>query len=137
MTEIIQFLFNHWLLSSSFAILLILLIVNEFVSLSFSSNQLSTQQAVQMMNHHQAIFVDIRDPESFKRGHVVGAMNAPEKQASLLNKYKLKIIILACENGLLSPKLVKQLRAEGFEKIHFLMGGIQAWKKEGLPLVQK
>lgn len=138
--EMMEFLLKHWLLSGGFAVLFLLFLVNELRSRALSSNQLSAQEAVQLMNHQQAVFVDLRDPLSFAKAHVVGAINIAniaDNGVEQLRKYKLKPIILACANGLSSPKLAKQLTAEGFEKVYVVAGGILAWQREGLPLIAK
>lgn len=141
MTEIIHFLGQHWLLSGGIGILLVLLLINELIERVMTKNQLDTQEVIQMINHQQAVLVDIRDQNSFESAHIVGSIHIPqdilEEKVSSINKYKTKPLILICAIGNLAPKLLQNLSSQGFEQVYYLAGGIVAWQKDNLPVLTR
>jgi rhodanese-related sulfurtransferase len=140
MAEIIHFLLQHWLLSGATVILLILLALNEWVAQRAAIYQLNTQEVVQMMNHHQAKVVDLRDQNHFEAAHIVGAIHIPGAQLddklNLINAFKKKPVILVCAQGTGASKAVLRLKSAGFEQVYCLAGGMLAWQKDNLPLLK-
>lgn len=135
--EVVVFLTQHWMVSTGLFALVVALLMNEIRRFS-ALNTYSPQQVVDKMNHEQAKVIDCREPEAFKTGHILGAVNIPklklEESQSILSKFKSKQIILVCHQGTDSPKIGTKLRKLGFEHVSVLEGGIQSWKKEGMPL---
>lgn len=74
--------------------------------------------------------LDVRDHESFMKGHIRGAMSAPIEQladiAQSLNKVRDIYIYSATEAE--SLEAVTQLEAAGFQNVARLGGGLEAWK---------
>ena len=58
-----------------------------------------------MINNENALVIDLRDRESFKKGHIIDSINATAEdfEQPKMNKYKNKTIILVCARGLQSP----------------------------------
>lgn len=141
MTEIIHFLLQHWLLSGGLSILLVLLLINELIERYAIKNQLNTQEVIQMINHHQAVLIDIRDQNNFEAAHIVGSISIPKEQlegkVSLINKYKTQSLILICAVGNVAPKMLQHLKSEGFEQVYCLAGGMLAWQKDNLPVLTR
>ena len=139
MNEVIIFLTKHWMLSVGFAGLVVALLINEIRHFS-AFKAYSPQEVVNKMNHEHAKLIDCREPAAFKAGHILGAVNIPsqkfEESQSILTKFKSKPIIVVCHQGTDSPKMGAKLLKLGFENVATLEGGIQAWKKEGLPVEQ-
>jgi rhodanese-related sulfurtransferase len=135
--EVILFLTKNWMLSAGLMGLVVALFINEIRHFS-SLKSYSPQEIVNKMNHEQAKLIDCREVDAFKAGHILGAVNIPklkfEESQSILAKFKGKQIILVCHQGMDSPKIGKKLLKRGFENVIMLEGGIQAWKKEGLPV---
>ena len=50
-----------------------------------------------------------------------------------LEKYKGKPIIAVCRSGNRSGSACGMLKKAGFENLHNLAGGMQAWEQAGLP----
>ncbi len=141
MQEFTQFVVQHWALWLALVVLLALIIRHETSSQAGGVRFLSPQQVTQYINHENGVVVDIREKEAFSSGHILNAMHIPfsELDAKLkkLQKYKSKPIILACATGQQVARFGARLRKEGFEKVFSLKGGIQAWRKESMPLVSK
>jgi len=149
MEEFIHFLATHWILSTSFFIAVILLILNEIRQQKTVQSQLSAQKIVQLMNQEEVLLVDIRSPEHFQAGHIMGAINIPKnttkasqtlfinKIQALINPYQQQPIIIIDDTGMSSLKLISKVKQVGFPKAYFLAKGMLAWKAENLPLVKQ
>jgi rhodanese-related sulfurtransferase len=131
------FLTHHWMLSAALLGLMVALLINEIRHFS-PFKAFSPQEVVNKMNHEHAKLIDCRGVETFRAGHILGAVNIPseklEESQAILNKLKTKVIIVVCDRGLDSPKFSAKLRKLGFSNVATLEGGIQSWKKEGLPI---
>lgn len=94
--------------------------------------------AVALINN-DGIVLDLRNAESFARGHIVNARNIPFDQLDVdsnrLAGLKDKPVIAVCDAGVTSNKAVALLRKSGFEKTYGLKGGMIAWGNAGLPVV--
>jgi rhodanese-related sulfurtransferase len=90
-----------------------------------------------------ALFVDARDPDFFKEGHIPGAVNLPVKDfAGVFPTVKEQLlaaprIITYCDgaNCETSVELTEKLLFAGLEYVEIFTGGIQQWKAAGQPLV--
>ena len=99
---------------------------------------LTPQQAVLLMNKEQALVIDIRDSKAYTDGHIVGAINTTlqefEQKLKRYTKYKNKPILVYCNAGQQIGKFAAGLKKLGFNQIHGLKGGTQAWVNANLPL---
>ncbi|MBS0286398.1 MAG: rhodanese-like domain-containing protein [Proteobacteria bacterium] len=141
MTPYITFLVEHWMLSTAFGVIVLLLIINEWRHRSFGIPGINPQQLVELLNHKEAVVVDVRATERFDLGHILGAMNIPAQNfgssVKTLNKYKSKPVILVCAMGQESPKLGKLLKEGGFTTLYHLSGGMEAWHAQNLPVTKR
>jgi len=103
--------------------------------------KLSPMDATQLINREDAVVVDVRTDGEFSQGHIVNAVNIPQKsveeQLTKLNKYRNKPIIMACRTGQVASGVGSKLRKNGFEQVYNLAGGLAAWEGANLPLVKK
>lgn len=80
--------------------------------------------------------VDVREQMEFAGGRVEGASLLPlgelEKRHTELDHSKP--IYVMCRTGRRSGEAQKKLQALGFTNVINVMGGIEAWKKEKLPV---
>ncbi len=138
MEQFFEFITHHWLLWLAFLIILTLILINEKLTQSKMGKSLSPQQAVDQINHHQAVIIDIRDKEAFKSGHTIDAVNASPSafEQGKMNKYKSTPIILLSTRNIEAQSLAVKIRALGFEQVFVLHGGIAAWKEASLPVVK-
>jgi rhodanese-related sulfurtransferase len=99
---------------------------------------LSPTQAVLMINREKAQIVDVRSPEEFSTGHLIGAKNiAMDMLESSLGKAindKKRPLILVCASGVRSQRAQKIATKLGFEQAHSLSGGLKIWQEANLPL---
>lgn len=138
MERVFEFAVNHYILVSLFVAFLLAILVLESRR---GGAKISAQGAVNLINRDEAIVVDIRDRKDFNEGRITGAINIPlnsiKSRASELKKFKDKQIIVADKMGQHSAMAVKQLKAEGYDNVVRLNGGIADWKGSNLPLVKK
>ena len=99
---------------------------------------LSPTQAVLMINREKAQIVDVRSPEEFSTGHLIGAKNiAMDVLESSLGKAindKKRPLILVCASGVRSQRAQKIATKLGFEQANSLSGGLKIWQEANLPL---
>lgn len=101
---------------------------------------LSPLLATQLINHRNAIVVDVRDEKAYALGSLAGARNLPfaalKERAAELVRFKSRPVLIVCDAGQDSARATAIFKEQGFEEAHSLAGGIGAWKQAGLPLVQ-
>jgi len=99
--------------------------------------QVGPQEAVQLFNHEDALVLDVREPSEWSDGHIAKAKHIPmgklKDRLSELEKFKDKPIIAVCRSGNRSGSACGVLKKAGFENLHNLAGGMQAWEQAGLP----
>lgn len=103
--------------------------------------QIGPQEAVMLFNHEDALVLDVREPSEWADGHIAKARHIPLRQLKdklgELEKHKGKPIIAVCRSGNRSVHACSVLKRAGFEKLHNLAGGMQAWDQAGLPKERK
>lgn len=138
MAQFIEFVGNHWILSTIWVGLVLALVLHRNKT---SGEAVSAQQAVMQINRADALVLDIRDKKDFDAGHIVDAVHIPlNKLASRvaeLEKHKQAPIVIACKLGQHSIDAVKVLKGAGFDKVMRLSGGMTEWRSQNLPMVQK
>ncbi len=141
MQEIMQFASNHPILSLAWVALLILVIVTTVKGMFSKVKTISRGEATRLINKEDAVVVDVRQRDDFRKGHIAGAINiaaADIKKGSFgeLEKHKSQPIIVVCATGQSAAEPAATLSAAGFEKVTVLKDGISGWSGENLPLVR-
>lgn len=132
-----KFLIDNWML-----ILIALtsggMLLLPAITGGMAAGDLTTSNAVQLMNHEKAIVVDVCETAEFAAGHIFGAKNIPmgDLEAKLLGAVKNKTLplILVCASGMRSGRAVAIAKKLGYEQAQSLGGGLKAWKDAGLPI---
>ena len=141
MAQYIEFFGNHPFLFGALGLTMGMLLYTEYQRFSTAGSGLSVTQATRLQNDGDALFLDIRDANAFKNGHVIDSKNISLKslgeKTSEISKHKEKPVIVYCENGMRSGKACGVLRKQGFTAVYSLNGGLAAWEKASLPLVTK
>lgn len=140
MDPYIQFFIEHWMASSAFVILLVLLIINEVMNNARGVVSVTPEKAVEIYNHQNAFMLDIRSAEQFKTNHIIGAKNIPladlSSKITTLMKFKSKPIILTANSIKDATQAGRYLKDQGFEKVMQITGGLSGWQSAGLPIVK-
>ena len=139
MERLLQYIGNHPVLAGSAVLVAVLAVVFETRARAASFAAVGPQDAIRLMNQN-ALVLDLRPPDQFAAGHIVGARNLPPDQilkaGETLKKYKEKPVVVYCDTGSLAGSAARQLAAQGFTKAVNLRGGVSAWRAENLPLAK-
>ncbi|SDH93700.1 Rhodanese-related sulfurtransferase [Variovorax sp. OV700] len=99
---------------------------------------LTAQGAVQLINRERAVLVDVREPEEFATGHMIGAKNVPlnllEEKLTGTVKNKNVPLLLVCATGARAQRAVAMAKKLGYEQAQAVAGGLKAWKEANLPV---
>jgi rhodanese-related sulfurtransferase len=138
MDRLVEFSGNHALLVLALLVSFFLLLATELRRKASGMTNIDPLAAVSLINS-EAVVVDLRNPESYSRGHIVNARNIPFDEFDVdrdkVSKLKGKSVIAVCDTGISSTKAVGLLRKSGFENVFGLKGGMSAWSAAGLPVV--
>lgn len=100
--------------------------------------ELDSIAALQLINHKNALVLDVREDDEFKAGHVLNArlisLGKLKERVGELEKYKDSPIVVVCRNGHRSATACVLLGKQGFTEAYTLAGGVMAWQKANLPL---
>jgi rhodanese-related sulfurtransferase len=100
--------------------------------------EVDTVAALQLINHKDAIVLDVREPNEYASGHVLNSKHIPlgklKERMGELEKYKDRPVVVVCRSGNRSGTACFLLGRQGFTQAHNLAGGVQAWQKNKLPL---
>lgn len=74
--------------------------------------------------------IDVREPDEFKSGRIIGARNIPSTQmkAYLNSIPKGSPLYLYCQTQVRSQRAAVMLSKAGFEKVYILQGGFKNWR---------
>lgn len=141
MEQYIEFAGNHQLLSLAWGGILLALVVSWVQSLLSKIQMLSPTELTIKVNREDAVLLDIRSADDFKKGHITSARNIPlaqlSKELSKLENDKNKPIIVVCQAGMSAQGAAKQLISAGFGQVAVLHGGMSKWAEANLPVVKK
>ena len=94
--------------------------------------------ALQLINHKNAIVLDVREEDEYKAGHVLNSTLIPlgklKQRIGELEKYRDRSIVVVCRSGIRSATACVTLGKLGFTQAYNLAGGMNAWQKAKLPL---
>lgn len=141
MQQFIEFIGNHYLLSSAWIALMVLLVYSMVSSKLSPVKELGTHEVTMLMNKQDAVVIDIRSQNEFKKGHILGAKQVPAEKVSkgdfsTLENSKDKPIIVVCAMGMTAKRAAAQMLKAGFSQVSVLKGGMNAWQSANLPVAK-
>ncbi|MBP1969731.1 rhodanese-related sulfurtransferase [Virgibacillus natechei] len=79
--------------------------------------------------YRKAQLIDVREPQEFEKGHILGARNIPVTQMKqrLVEIRKDKPVYLYCQSGSRSARAGQLLNKKGYQDINQLKGGFKKW----------
>ncbi|MGY0693013.1 rhodanese-like domain-containing protein [Virgibacillus sp. FSP13] len=79
--------------------------------------------------YRKAQLIDVREPQEFKKGHILGARNIPLTQMKqrLVELRKDKPVYLYCQSGSRSARAAQLLQKKGYQDLNQLKGGFKKW----------
>lgn len=140
MEQLFQFVGNHPLLFFAFGTVGGLLIWSFFGEQLQGIQSVQPQEATLLINHEDAIVLDVREDSEFAQGHIINALHIPlgslADKVKRLEKYRDRPIIVSCASGGRSATAYHRLKKLGFEKVYNLRGGLMAWQGASFPLTK-
>ncbi len=79
--------------------------------------------------YRKAQLIDVREPQEFDSGHILGARNIPVTQLKqrLVEIRKDKPVYLYCQKSSRSSRAAQILHKKGYKDIYQLKGGFKKW----------
>ncbi|MGI8316167.1 rhodanese-like domain-containing protein [Halobacillus mangrovi] len=79
--------------------------------------------------YRKAQLIDVREPNEFDGGHILGARNIPVSQMRnrLVEIRKDKPVYLYCQSGARSTRAAMLLNKKGYDDLNVLQGGFKKW----------
>jgi len=142
MQQYIDFFSHQPMLSIAWVAIAAMLIVGTVKSKISGVKSIAAQDAIMMINKQNAIIVDVRSVDEYKKGHIVNAKNIPVSQIdkgsfSEIEKHKESPIIVVCASGDRSASAASKLVKAGFTQVNNLLSGMNGWAAANLPTTKK
>lgn len=139
--EIMQFISQHPILSLAWVLLFGAVVFTSFKNSLSKVKEVTRGEATRLINKEDAVVVDIRIREDYRKGHIANSINlipSDIKNGNLgeLEKHKTQPIIVVCAMGTTSRASADMLSKAGFERVFTLKEGISGWSGENLPLAR-
>lgn len=138
MSQFIEFFFNHWELFLALFVTLGMLVYTSFSDRLRGYQTVVPQAAVQLINHQDALLLDVREDSEYASGAIPNSLHIPlgklRGRLDELDGYKNRAVVIGCRSGHRSGTACGMLRKQGFEKVYNLRGGILAWENASLPI---
>ena len=94
--------------------------------------------ATQLINHKNALVLDVREESEYKAGHGLNSKLVPlgklNERIGELEKYRDKPVVVVCRSGARSANACALLGKQGYAECYNLAGGMIAWQKANLPV---
>jgi len=141
MEQLLNFINNHWDLFTALILILVLLFASTLVNAIRGIKQISPAEATHLINHKDALVLDVREDKEFAGGHIINSLHIPmakvQDQLTKLSKHKSSPIIVSCRSGARSNSICGVLKKNGFENVANLKGGLIAWQNANMPINKK
>ncbi|MCA9773824.1 MAG: thiosulfate sulfurtransferase GlpE [Myxococcales bacterium] len=92
--------------------------------------EIDVVEAKRRFDADEAVFVDVRDPDAFRRGHVPGALNVLDHNVAdfVATADKTRAVVVYCYHGNSSLGGTAYFLRAGFEDVVSMKGGFEAWR---------
>ena len=138
MAQFFEFIINHWILSSLFVFILMLLAMDGIRGKLLGFGEIKPDEAVRMMNHDDAAVLDVREESEYAEGHIINSVHIPlpllGNRTAELQEYKDRPLLVYCRTGNRSAQAASTLMKQGFSGVKKLSGGMIAWQGANLPV---
>jgi len=141
MDKLPEFIMNNYELFIGLAVVLVAMVAGPLMTRLQGLNPVGPGDALNLMNHQDALVLDIREDKEYRAGHILGSRHVPMSRLAgeleKLNHDKGKPVIAVCNSGSRSRAACSALSKNGYESVYNLTGGVSAWKGASLPLTKK
>lgn len=137
MEQILEFMTNHPILWSSLAAMVVLYVWNDS---KLAGSLVAPAELGLLMSRSNAVVLDVRDKAEYSKGAIAGAQHVPfpqmKEKLPALNLGTDTALVMVCKMGTTSGAAAKIARSLGFTDIKRLEGGMEGWRREGMPVVK-
>jgi rhodanese-related sulfurtransferase len=102
--------------------------------------EIDVTSAAQLIQDKKVRVLDVREPSEYAAGHIAGSTLIPVGQVNSrfeeLIAHKDEPMLVVCGSGGRSAKAIEILNKHGFSQLRNIKGGMSAWRKANLPVVQ-
>ncbi len=91
---------------------------------------ISVADTAEKLKQQAVTIADIRDPQSFKAGHIAESFNINNQNAAefIEQQEKSKPLIVVCYHGHSSQPAAQYFASQGFTEVYSMDGGFEVWK---------
>ncbi len=137
MDQYIDFVGKNLMLFLLLGTIVGMIIWTEFRRLTRGFQEISPIEAVKLINHEEALLLDVREDAELSQGRIARAKHIPlsvlKQRVEELNKYRGKPVIAFCRSGNRSIEASTLLKKNEFEKVFHMKGGLIEWENANLP----
>ncbi len=92
--------------------------------------EIDAASAKSRLDAKDALFVDIRDPGAYGRGHIPGALHVTDANVGefVSTTDKSRPVIVCCYHGNSSKGATAYFLSQGFTDVKSLAGGFEGWR---------
>lgn len=138
MNQFVEFAGNHPQLFVALGVVLAMLAFSYIRTATQGFSAVGPLEATQLINHEDALVLDIREAAELREGSILGSLHIPLGQLGTsmnqLERYREQPIIASCRSGSRSAVACSTLVKNGYTRVYNLRGGVLAWQNAGLPL---
>jgi thiosulfate sulfurtransferase len=101
--------------------------------------EIDVQKVKEMADAESATIVDIRDPTSFKSGHIPNAVHLSDDNVKqfISDTNKGNPLVVYCYHGISSQGAAAYFSEQGFKEATSMIGGFESWQNTFPDLVIK
>lgn len=142
MQEYIAFFSNNPMLSIAWIVIAAMLVHSIIKDKISGVTTLSAQDAILLINKQDALILDVRSNDDYKKGHIVNAKNITLSQiekgnVTEIENQKETPIIVVCESGARASTAANKLVKAGFKQVNCLLSGMGGWASANLPTTKR
>lgn len=134
----LQFVTSNFLPISMAVLSGVMLLWSMFGNRFRGVKEVNSAEALQLINHKNALVLDVREPNEYHAGHVLNSTSIPlgtlKARMGELEKYRDQAMVVVCRSGNRSGTACAILAKHGYTQAYNLAGGVQAWQRNNLPL---
>ena len=92
--------------------------------------EIDVQKVKEMADAGSAMIVDIRDPASFKSGHIPNAVHLSDDNVKqfISDTNKGNPLVVYCYHGISSQGAAAYFSEQGFKEVTSMIGGFESWQ---------